>query len=646
LSELLNSKKSQYETVGVYEIALYELIFYLLLFLLNLIEQLSEHLVGQKFFKLRDRKMGYFKYAFIFITILTFQNCSPFESSTDFLASSSLNEALSLLKCEPNTIRAPESSVLKRLSPFEILNTLEDTIGEQLSSENKEAFLQFIRPLVAALPQNSNLDGMNIFDQSVSVQHIEKYFEMGEAVGSWLTSDPTRLNQLTNCQNPQDANCIQAFVENFGQKVFRRPLTSEETNKYIQIHGGQLVGYQNLISILLNSPHFIYHLEFGSEFSESLNGQDTVWLNPYERASKLSYYFLQSAPDNELLNAAKNGTLSTPEEVARQVDRLMKLPKARRRIAQNFANQWMHLDKTPQLNTALSAVVTQWNEIKKSPSKNNIQLDLTEEAIDFIYYLIWEQNADFRQLMTSDLVFPRTEELAEIYSTPVWSGSFEITNLVRAPSAQRAGPLTRAQFLYTGINSTRPIMRGVDVYRNYLCGIIPSPAENDTPKEAIFEDHFSGRETVQAMTEIEGTSCVGCHKSLINPLAFPFEVYDAFGRFRDSERVFHKEGSENAGEVLITKPVNSQVEINIPQLMQGSYGNAVDMIYDLAKNPRAELCMDMKLYSFEMKQDISFGKADCAVQDIYTKKILNGGSIAEAIRAIALQPEFMKRTLQ
>lgn len=591
-------------------------------------------------------EMGGTKYFLIFLLIITFQNCSPFESSSDFLDSSSFNQTLSLLKCQPDAIRAPKDSVLRRLNTFELKNTLEDVIGDRLDNEQKNIFMQYIEPLIATIPDDTNPEGMNVFDQTVSSQHVEKYFELGDQIGQWLATNPLRLAQLTNCAAPLESTCVRSFIENFGLRSFRRPLSNEEVEKYMQIYQSNSGGYQNLITVFLSSPSFIYHLEFGSEFAESSNENETIWLGPYERASKLSYFILQSAPDETLLKTASNNSIMQTDELVRQVERLMSLPKARRRLADSFANQWMKLDNTPLLEASVASVLTRWEELRKDPNKNDLRPEMIQEVKDYFFYMMWEQQADFRQLMTSDLVFPKSEEMATIYSTPIWSGSFNLTDLVRAPSRQRAGPLTRAQFLYTGTNSTRPIMRGVEVYRNYLCGQVPTPAENETPEGVVFEDHFTGREIVQAMTEVEGTSCVGCHKGLINPLAFPFEVYDAFGKFRENERVFHREDGDNKGQVLTVKPVDGSSTINLPNYLQGSYSNGVDMIYDIADSPRAHLCMDIKLFSFALKQDIHFGESDCAIQDIYTQKMQNGGSIVEAIRAIAIQPEFMKRTMQ
>ena len=50
------------------------------------------------------------------------------------------------------------------------------------------------------------------------------------------------------------------------------------------------------------------------------------------------------------------------------------------------------------------------------------------------------------------------------------------------------------------------------------------------------------REVVEALTEMPGTTCAGCHATLINPLGFATENFDALGRFRTEQRLFDATG--------------------------------------------------------------------------------------------------------
>lgn len=247
--------------------------------------------------------------------------------------------------------------------------------------------------------------------------------------------------------------------------------------------------------------------------------------------------------------------------------------------------------------------------------------------------------------MTSNLVFPLTDDLAEVYGTNKWNGSYDLANLVRAPEKQRSGLLTLAHSLFTGIRSTRPIMRGVHLYQRFLCGHLPTPADNNTPEGIVLEDHFSERQRIKEMTEAPGSSCVTCHANPINPLGFAFEQFDSFGRFRLNEDVYHKESSVNKGQVLLKKPVDSKVTFQFPKGQEKDYNGGVDLSYDLASNPQAQACFARNLWRFANSYPYKVGESECAAEDIY-KSGLNQGSILDMLKSVPLQPEFILKKVE
>jgi hypothetical protein len=48
----------------------------------------------------------------------------------------------------------------------------------------------------------------------------------------------------------------------------------------------------------------------------------------------------------------------------------------------------------------------------------------------------------------------------------------------------------------------------------------------------------TNREAIEALTEVPGSNCAGCHATLINPYGFPFEHYDAVGAYRTQDNGF------------------------------------------------------------------------------------------------------------
>lgn len=579
---------------------------------------------------------------FTFLSILFYQNCAPYHLTK----SNSLESVTAFsLSCATSDPREPSSDKLKILNPYEIENTLVDLFEPYLDSSQKTAFLSSIRDLIQALPKNTSPKGMDLAVQDVTAIHVDKHLLLAEAVGAFVTSQSTVLNRiLGSCSStPKTEACFKSFIQNFGLRVFRRPLDTESVNFYLQTMQNHEDSYRNAIAAFLSSPFFYYHMEFGPDnINQSLG---VVPLDAYERINRLAYFLLQSMPDNELFAAAQNGKIMTNEGYREQIDRLLASQKVRKRFTRFFANQWLRLDSMPNLRTDLRSVQTRLAELS-NPQADAFKMSLIDEVYDYFDYLIWEQQGGFEELMTSSLVFPRDPALANIYGTKQWDGKYDLTSLIYASPNERAGILTRAQFLYSGSNSTRPILRGVHTYREFFCKDLSLPPDNTTPKGVVLTDDMKDLEIVRATTEVSGTSCVGCHQRIINPIASAFDSFDSFGKFRSNERVFHPEKSALEGQVLAIKPVQSKTSINILPFLSSEIESAVDLSHDLAKNPNAKACFTSKLWNFAMKDNMQVEENPCAIQSIYSTLATTNGSIIDALRTIATQPEFTKRKLK
>src|SRR5688572_15137898 len=76
---------------------------------------------------------------------------------------------------------------------------------------------------------------------------------------------------------------------------------------------------------------------------------------------------------------------------------------------------------------------------------------------------------------------------------------------------------------------TSPIHRGVFLTRNIIGRALRPPPMAVAFKDADFAPNLTMREKVAELTRPQ--ACQGCH-SVINPLGFSLENYDAVGRFR------------------------------------------------------------------------------------------------------------------
>ena len=84
---------------------------------------------------------------------------------------------------------------------------------------------------------------------------------------------------------------------------------------------------RDVVVMLLMSPRFVNHLELAGT---PISGRgDYLALDPYEIASRLSYTFWQTMPDDALLAAAADGSLATDAGFATQLDRVFADPRTR-----------------------------------------------------------------------------------------------------------------------------------------------------------------------------------------------------------------------------------------------------------------------------------------------------------------------------
>lgn len=586
----------------------------------------------------------------LFILLFLYQNCAPFNAGVSFSGSTDGPTPVPAapvtafsLSCSASDPRVPTENSLLPLNKFELENTLVDLFEPYLDNTQRTQFLNAIRPLMSAIPKNTVAVGMDLANDDVTAIHVERHYLLGEGVADYISSQASILNRMLGaCSGTRTTvACQTSFINSFGLRALRREVDADSRAYYLSVMQGHQDSYRNIIVAMLSSPFFYYHNQFG----DSVAGNSTIQLDAYERANKLSYFLLQSMPDDELFAAAANGSILNQTVYTAQVERLLTSPKVRARLTRFFANQWLHLDNTAIANTNIPEVQTLMSEIN-NPNPSDLRTSLINEVYDYFDHMIWVERADYKDLMSSTLVFPRTQALASIYGTSIWNGQSDSQSLVRAPASQRAGLFTRAQFLYTGSGSTRPIMRGVHVYRDFMCKNLNLPTDNSSPQGVVIQDTMTDQEITRATTEVTGTSCVGCHRSIINPLGFTFDNFDSFGKFRNNVRVFHKPGTPLQGQLLTTKPVDARKDINLNPFLSSTINGAVELGLNFSNNPNAQACFSSRLWNFAQKSNLEVEDNSCAVMSIYESLNSTNGSIIEALKAIVTQPEFTKRRIK
>jgi hypothetical protein len=172
-------------------------------------------------------------------------------------------------------------------------------------------------------------------------------------------------------------------------------------------------------------------------------------------------------------------------------------------------------------------------DAKKFPNFDAaLAADLRTSLELFLDDVVSSESSDFRQLLLSDDLF-LNDRLAKFYGfEPPAAPGFTKT---QPEPGKRAGVLTHPYMLSTFAypRESSPIHRGVYIIRGLLGVTLRPPANSAfTPLAAELHPDLTTRQRVQLQTSQE--SCVACH-SVINPLGFALERFDAVGREREME---------------------------------------------------------------------------------------------------------------
>jgi hypothetical protein len=470
------------------------------------------------------------------------------------------------------------SSRLQRLSHKQWANTVGDLFHLEAPAT---AAQQFLAESVRSTFDN---DGSRL---EVASELWQDYQKAAEAVASQVARDAKLLAGITPANAPADAaGKARAFVVNLGLRAYRRPLTDAESNRYLALfnQGPALLGSGNafadgaelVISYLLQSPHFLYRTELGGAV---VNGK--VALGDHEIASRLSYGLANTMPDEALFAAAAQQKLHTREDVLAHAQRLLGSPGGRATL-RDFHEQLF--------GTA------QYSEIKRDPKQQpawqpGLGDDMRRESELFLEDVVFDRARGVAELLTAPYTFVNSK-LASLYGVPApAAGQPDRFVRVDLDPRERAGLFTQIGFLGSNDNATdvtpRPIMRGVQLSHDVLCVDLPAPP--NVPPLPPQSGSQTNRQLVAAFTEQPGSICASCHATLINPLGFAFETYDALGKHRTQDN---------------GAPVDAKARYRFAE-GERSFDGAVELMGIIAQGQQAHDCYARHLVEYLYGRDVA-----------------------------------------
>jgi hypothetical protein len=410
---------------------------------------------------------------------------------------------------------APGVSQLRRLTVLEYRNTLRDLLG-----------VSDAPTLELAGDQQARTSGYTTGAAITTATDARKLLEGSERLVQ--TAMPNLAAQVPCIKDAAAAEpCAREFIVKFGRRAFRRPLLDEEVTRWLGLYQAQrdpavaatfseaIVG---VTVALLQSPNFLYRRELAPGAAIKEGG--FVRFNSHEMASRLSYSFWASMPDERLFALADAGKLQTPQIIQDEARRLLVHPRARDVYA-DFAAQWLNMAPVVSAQKA--------TELNFTPEVGRSMLAATAS---FFAELFMAPGATGRmdQLFTSNRSFA-DETLARFYGIPGVTGSALAP--VTLDPRQRAGLFTQLTFLtmHGDSEGSFPTRRGAEMVRRVLCHEIDIPVDLEVPE---VKPPSPGVTTRQRFEEHSKNPCATCHR-LLDPLGFAFENYDGIGRYRTTD---------------------------------------------------------------------------------------------------------------
>ncbi len=326
-----------------------------------------------------------------------------------------------------------------------------------------------------------------------------------------------------------DTACATKILSNFARRAYRRPVTTADVAAPMSFYrksrtsGGNFDdGIRAGVARVLSSPYFLYRIE-----KDPANARPGVAhpVSDVELASRLSFFFWSSIPDEKLLDLAVAGRLREPAVFAEQVHRMLSDDRADA-LVENFTGQWLQLR-----NLEAKAVP----DLLLFPDfDDNTRKGFRKETELFFGYILRNDRSTL-ELLNADYTF-LDERLAKNYGIKgVYGPQFR---RVKLTDPNRRGLLGQGSILsLTSVaNRTSPVFRGKYVLNTFL-NTPPPPPPPDVPSlEESNKNAPTTAKTVRAQLELhrKNQPCAGCHR-VIDPAGFALENFDTVGKWRDKD---------------------------------------------------------------------------------------------------------------
>jgi len=450
----------------------------------------------------------------------------------------------------------------------------------------------------------------------VGAQLAGAYVETARAVATALVGTPLATILPCSTSATADRTCAETFLNKYGRRLFRRPITTAEHDRYLTFFDASKAksdfktALKWMTVALIQSPNALYRSEIGTN-----SGAGMRQLSPYEVATELAYTFTGTTPTDALLTMAANNNLGNPTDLAKSM------------LATDAGKQTLHRFFEQYLGYA-SVTSMQKPNISTFAS---VSADMVQETRAFINQVVFQNAGGLDDLLTANTTNP-SRALATYYGTGnMYTGGFpspasDYASVTR-PAALGVGVLAQGSFLATHASSdtSSPTKRGLFTYYKLFCKPHLEVPANVPPLDTT--SAVSGVNTTRDRYEklhAQG-SCVNCHRQF-DPLGFAFENFDEGGRYRAKDKTFDIDASG-----MVAGPNGTAV----------TFTNEKELMTAVAAQPIIHQCMSAYLAAY------AYGSDEACLGAGQVTMLQQGTiGIAEAFARLASEPHFTQRSSQ
>jgi hypothetical protein len=469
-----------------------------------------------------------------------------------------------------------------------------------------------------------------------------------------------------------DRNQLESAVQTQFRLAIGRKADAGEVERFISLYekcatdGDRPAAVKTMLQAVLLRADAMYRSELGA----AKNGDsDRRLLQPLELARALSLA-LGDRRESGIMQVAQKGQLSTKEEIAAHVQRILDDPKIKKPRLLRFFQEYFEYHRAPIV-------------FKDKPTDKikHVPQVLVSDTDRLVLHILEQDKDVLRELLTTRLSFVNYNTKVDKSkpdrplvgvpfdvipppdknpkNKPEWLGGVDAVygfqqwpqqQPTELPEGQRLGILMQPSWLVAWSTNfdNDVVRRGRWIRERLLGGTVP-----DLPIGVVAQVPDDKHRTYRdRLTVTRDAKCWKCHQQM-DELGLPFENFDHYGRFRSTEAVLDLEATEKnvdkKGKPLgpITRELSLDTSGTIANSgdvrLDGSVRDPRELVLRLAASERVRQVFVRHAFRYYLGRNETLADAR-TLQQADLAYVKSGGSFKALLVSLLTSDSFLFRT--